>query len=44
MLQEKYEKIRLALEALKSPFFKGGFRGIMKRLSNPPLPPFKKGG
>jgi hypothetical protein len=29
---------------LKSPFFKGGFRGIIKGLSNPPLPPFRKGG
>jgi hypothetical protein len=29
---------------LKSPFSKGGFRGIIKRLSNPPSPPLKKGG
>jgi hypothetical protein len=28
----------------KSPFFKGGFRGIIKRLFNPPLPSFRKGG
>jgi len=28
----------------KSPFFKGGFRRIIKRLSNPPLPLFRKGG
>ena len=32
------------VEALKSPFFKGGFRGIMERLSNPPYPPLEKGG
>jgi hypothetical protein len=29
---------------LKSPFPKGGFRGIINRLFNPPLPPFRKGG
>jgi hypothetical protein len=28
----------------KSPFSKGGFRGIIKRLYNPPCPPLKKGG
>jgi len=28
----------------KSPFSKGGFREIIKWLSNPPLPPFRKGG
>jgi hypothetical protein len=28
----------------KSPFLKGGFRGIIKRLFNPPCPPFRKGG
>ena len=32
-------------EASKSPFYKGGFRGIFNRLSqNPPQPPFTKGG
>jgi len=30
---------------LKSPFHKGGFRGILNAFpENPPLPPFKKGG
>ena len=29
---------------LKSPFPKGGFRGIIRRLHNPPCPPLKKGG
>jgi hypothetical protein len=29
---------------VKSPFFKGGFRGIIKRLSNPHCPPLEKGG
>jgi hypothetical protein len=29
---------------LKPPFEKGGFRGIFKGLSNPPAPPFTKGG
>jgi hypothetical protein len=28
----------------KSPFFKGGFRGIIKPLFNPPCPPLGKGG
>jgi len=28
----------------KSPFLKGGFRGIIKRLFNPPCPPLEKGG
>jgi hypothetical protein len=28
----------------KSPFFKGGFRGIIKPLYNPPCPPLGKGG
>jgi hypothetical protein len=28
----------------KSPFFKGGFRGIIKHLLNPPYPPLEKGG
>ncbi len=28
----------------KSPFEKGGFRGIFKRLENPPYPPLEKGG
>ncbi len=29
----------------KSPFFKGGFRGIFSALDqNPPCPPFRKGG
>jgi hypothetical protein len=29
---------------LKSPFSKGGFRGIIRWLYNPPCPPLKKGG
>jgi hypothetical protein len=29
---------------LKSPFEKGGFRGIYKGLPNSPQPPFSKGG
>ena len=30
---------------LKSPFLKGGFRGILKAIpENPPRPPFSKGG
>jgi hypothetical protein len=29
---------------LKSPFEKGGFRGIYKGLQNPPSPLFPKGG
>src|SRR5450759_3185733 len=28
----------------KSPFFKRGFRGIIKHLFNPPYPPLEKGG
>jgi hypothetical protein len=28
----------------KSPFEKGGFRGIYKQLKKSPLPPFGKGG
>ncbi len=38
------ELIRTGAEALKSPFLKGGFRGIMRRLFNPPCPPLEKGG
>ena len=30
--------------AFKSPFSKGGFRGIIKGLCNPPCPPLGKGG
>jgi hypothetical protein len=29
---------------LKSPFEKGGFRGIYRGLQNPPSPPLEKGG
>jgi hypothetical protein len=32
------------MEVLKSPFSKGGFRGSIKRLYNPPCPPLEKGG
>jgi hypothetical protein len=28
----------------KSPFSKGGLRGIIRRLYNPPYPPLEKGG
>ncbi len=31
-------------EVFKSPFEKGGFRGISGIYINPPIPPFSKGG
>ncbi len=31
-------------DGFKSPFLKGGFRGIIKRLFDPPCPPLEKGG
>ncbi len=31
-------------QRIKSPFFKGGFRGIIKGYYNPPCPPLEKGG
>jgi hypothetical protein len=35
---------KFSTRVFKSPFEKGGFRGIIKRLFNPPYPPSEKGG
>jgi hypothetical protein len=35
---------KMGNRGLKSPFEKGGFRGILGTYINPPYPPFSKGG
>jgi hypothetical protein len=37
-------KLKVRNGDFKSPFFKGGFRGIIRPLFNPPCPPLEKGG
>jgi hypothetical protein len=46
MIDKLYGRNKLYLECwvLKSPFFKGGIRGIIGGLFNPPYPPLGKGG
>ena len=37
-------QLKVGNGGFKSPLSKGGFRGIIRRLSNPPCPPLEKGG